>query len=330
MGACWSQDRWEALERATTCAARASEPGSSQWQAVVRSARLILKTYSTSFFLVTRFLPPAKRKQVEVIYAAVRYPDEVVDTFPLSSESQNALLDRWGQDYEHSLRCASLKESLEAGQNCFIAAFADVVRRHSIPHEYYRAFLDAMRLDASPRPYLELDDLIESYVYGSAIVVGYFLAYVYGASQPAEFPRALRASRDLGIALQLTNFLRDVQEDHHRGRVYLPVDLLRAEGIVNFDPSDASAHSSLNRVLRRLSASAEAHYAASERDLDAFAPDCHVAIQSCINVYRELNARIGRSPAGFLHRESVPAADKFRVLPASKYWRLPLAYMGAL
>ncbi len=330
MNECWTQAQWRSFERRTAVAALASREASGTWDEVARAARSVLRTYSTSFFIVTRFLPIEKRKQVEVIYSAVRYPDEAVDTFPISSVEKREELHRWGNEYELGLRCDSLKEGLASGRNCFITAFTQVVRRNGIPPEYYRAFLQAMTLDIAPRTYADNADLIDSYIYGSAIVVGYFLAYVYGASAPSEFERALGASKHLGIALQLTNFLRDVLEDHRRGRIYLPMDLLRAEGIRDLDFADPSSHAPLNRVLRQLSATAESHYAEAERNLDAFAPDCRMAIQACVNVYRQLNLRIGRSPAGILHRESVPGKDKFRVLPASKYWRLPLAYMGAL
>lgn len=330
MSAVWGQDEWRTLERETARVALVAKSPGKAWVTVAQAARTVLRTYSTSFFIVTRFLPPAKRQQVEAIYAAVRYPDEIVDTFPLDPDARLRLLDGWAAEYETALGHVSLEESLRRGMNCFVAAFAHVVRSNAIPPEHYRAFLDAMRLDVTPRAFEDLQDLIDSYIYGSAIVVGYFLAYVYGASAPAEFDRAILASRDLGIALQLTNFLRDVREDYRRGRVYLPVDLLRAEGITHADPEDASTYPALNRVLRRLSAIAEEHYSAAERNVDAFAPDCRVAIQSCIDVYRQLNLRIGRNREGILHRESVPAAEKFRVLPASKYWRLPLAYMGAL
>ncbi|HXG66225.1 MAG TPA: squalene/phytoene synthase family protein, partial [Blastocatellia bacterium] len=86
-------------------------------------------------------------------------------------------------------------------------------------------------------------------------------------------------------------------------------------------------HAPLNRVLRRMAAIAEGYYARSSAGLDAFNPDCRTAIGACIDVYRQLNARIGRSPQGILHRESVPISDKFRALPASKYWVLPMAYL---
>ncbi|MGB8510424.1 MAG: hypothetical protein WCD76_18755, partial [Pyrinomonadaceae bacterium] len=61
--------------------------------------------------------------------------------------------------------------------------------------------------------------------------------------------------------------------------------------------------------------------------LDAFAPDCRLAISACIGVYRRLNERIGHSPDAVARRESVPPREKFNVLPPSKYWRVPLAYL---
>ena len=330
MNAPWNQEEWRGLQADTARAILAGGDRARQWRSVTRSARLVLRTYSTSFFLVTRFLPMAKRSQVEAVYAAVRYPDEIVDTFPIAPGERLRLLQRWENDYERGLEYESLEQAVAAGLDCFVAAFAQVVRERAIPVEYYRAFLEAMRLDVTPRLYLDLEDLIESYIYGSAIVVGYFLAYVYGASAADEFPRAIAASRSLGIALQLTNFLRDVREDQRRGRVYLPLDFLRAEGVAVSDFDDVSGYAAVNRVLQSLSRIAEEHYGAAELNLDAFAPDCRVAIQACIDVYRQLNLRIGRSPKGIQHRESVPASEKFRVLPASKYWRLPLAYLGAI
>lgn len=324
----WSETIWDRLEQRAHRLASAATSEAAAWEIIVRQARTVLRTYSTSFFIVTRFLPPAKRARVEAIYAAVRYPDEIVDTFPLAPEERVARLDRWAADYETALAARSIKEALRLNVPCFLASFTRVVREAGIPPEHYRSFLAAMHQDVRPRRYSTLDDLIESYVYGSAIVVGYFLTYVYGSSTKQDFERALASARHLGIALQLTNFLRDVAEDQRRGRLYLPLDLLRAEGIEAADATDPQQQAAFQRVLRRMTKIAEDHYARARADLDAFAPDSQTAIHACINVYRQLNQRIAASPHGLQHRESVPVSQKFKVLPASKYWRLPLAYLS--
>jgi 15-cis-phytoene synthase len=322
----WSPAAWDALDSATAQEAlRADESGA--WRVVTRQARYVLRTYSTSFFIVTRFLPPAKRAQVEAIYAAVRYPDEIVDSFPWTQEMRMARLDGWRLAYERSLELTTLHECLEKKIPPFVAAFSRVVRTNHIPPEHYLAFLDAMRLDAEPRRFVDLKDLIDSYIYGSAIVVGYFLTYVYGSARPDDFDRALRSARNLGIALQLTNFLRDVAEDQRRGRQYIPEDMLRKHCLHEVDVHDSARRYALCEVLAELRGITESYYAAAAADIDAFAEDSRVAIRACIDVYRELNNRIGTSADGVAARESVPLSTKFRVLPASKYWRLPLAYL---
>jgi phytoene synthase len=323
----WTLAEWQQLDRETRRLALEATREEDAWRLVAARARTVLKTYSTSFFIVTRFLPPPKRVRVEAIYAAVRYPDEIVDSFPLPVEERSSLLDEWAQGYEQALEAQSFRGALREGVPVFVAAFAEVVREAGIPHEHYRAFLEAMRLDLHPRPFTHLEDLIDAYIYGSAIVVGYFLTYVYGAQTPEDFPRALQSARDLGIALQLTNFLRDVAEDQRRGRVYLPQDLLREEGIERLDTSDPTQLAALNRVLTRLTKWTDDYYDRSQANLDAFQPDSRVAIRACIDVYRQLNRQIAASPRGILHRESVPLREKFRVLPMSKYWRLPWAFL---
>lgn len=318
--------QWAGLDERTRARALAAVSEDGAWRVLAREARGVMRAYTTSFFIVSRFLPARKRAEVEVVYAAVRFPDEVVDTFPLSGPERRRLLDRWRADYEVGLRCHTLAEALRGDVPCFLAAFTKVVRERGIPAEHYRAFLDAMRRDTDPRPFESLEDLIENYVYGSAVVVGYFLTHVYGSRSASEFGRALSSARSLGIALQLTNFLRDVAEDQRRGRVYLPRDMLREVGIDELNAFDEGQQSALGAVLRRLALVAADFYADAQANLDAFSPDCRLAIHSCIKVYGRLNERIAQSSRGIGHRESVPLREKFRVLPASKYWRIPLAY----
>ena len=293
-------------------------------QAIVSHGRDVLKNYSTSFFIVTRFLPPEKRAQVDMLYAAVRYPDEIVDTFQLSSIQREQKLKDWRAWFEHASSVGTIHEALLDGTPVILAGFAQVMRETDIPAEYYHAFLDAMQEDVRPRDYETLKDLTDNYIYGSAIVVGYFLAYIYGAT---DFDRAMEASRRLGIALQLTNFLRDVSEDRSRGRLYLPVDMLRSRGVERRDFSTPAALDALGEVVAELASSAQEDYDFARENLDAFNADCRVAIEACIRVYGELNDRVAEA-FSLQRRESVPLPRKFSVLPASKYWRLPMAYLG--
>jgi phytoene synthase len=286
-----------------------------------------MRAFTTGFFIVSRFLPRAKRDRVEVIYSTVRYPDEIVDNFPVEAGEQLSLLDAWAAAYETALEQDGVRAAMRAGVPAYLAGFAQVVREAHIPPEHYRSFLGAMRLDAEPRPFLTLDDLINDYIYGSAIVVGYFLTHVYGSRTAKELPEALASARALGIGLQLTNFLRDVGEDYRRGRWYLPLDRLRAEGLESPDVHDSEQRAALGRVVRGMAETAETYYREARSLLDAFAPDCRIAIRACIDVYGMLNERILKSDDVLGRRESVPLLEKLRPLPASKYWRIPAAYL---
>jgi len=148
----WDRSRWERLNQrlSRTLGQARTEP--QAWRAIVRQARRVLRTYSSSFFLVTRFLPPAKRAEVEVIYASVRYPDEVVDTFPISPGEKLTLLNHWELSYRYAVSQEGLRSRVRAGIPWILAGFAEVVRRRRIPHQDYLAFLNAMRPWRRARP----------------------------------------------------------------------------------------------------------------------------------------------------------------------------------
>jgi phytoene synthase len=322
----WTLQEWSALEGRTRSRALAAGSEHDAWRTLTTAARRVMRTYTTSFFIVSRFLPRGKREEVEAIYAAVRFPDEIVDTFALPNNERRDLLERWQRDYEQALICRTLKEALNEGVSCFLAAFTKVVREREIPNEYYRSFLKAMQRDINSTSYASLDELIEDYIYGSAIVVGYFLTHVYGSRTEADFKRAMASARSLAIALQLTNFLRDVSEDQRRGRVYLPLDLLREAGLDDLDVNDSRQHRAFATVVHSVAEVAQGFYALALKDVDAFNTDSQLAIHACIKVYGRLNEQILRNERSVNVRVSVPLREKFQVLPPSKYWRIPLAY----
>jgi 15-cis-phytoene synthase len=320
----WPPEFWAAFREATVRNLRGATPNAAR-RRLVRRSRVIMHAFTTSFYVASRFLPRRARHDVELIYAAVRYPDEVVDSFDWPTDRKQDHLAAWRADYERALACPTLSDAVAAGIPPWLAGFADVARRAAIPPQHYRDFIAAMEIDLHPPRYETMDDLIARYVHGSAIVVGYFLAHCYGPAAPADLPRALDSARELGIALQLTNFARDVEEDARRGRLYLPRDAVAAAGGDPEHPFHPDSRAALTRAAQRMARDADARYTRAERELDAFAADCRCAIRACIRVYRLLNNRIlepGWTPD---QRASVPTMDKLRALPASKYWRLPLA-----
>ena len=328
MARSWTPEQWTQFEDALRRELLAADSDTGARKRTARAALRVIARYSTSFYIVSRFLPPHKRERVDVIYASVRYPDEVVDTFVIPDEERLRRLDAWAEHYEIALGERDLRRAVAVGVPPILAAFASVVREAGIPPEHYRAFLRAMRMDVMPRPFETIEDLIESYIYGSAIVVGYFLTHVYGPAGPELMPEALACARDLGIALQITNFIRDVKEDRRRGRVYLPQDLLRSAGADMDQIDDPSNRRRVIGVIRQAGAFAEDAYRRAGEKLNVFAPDCRVAIKACVDVYGKLNRQIIASDDCVTRRESISSWEKFMALPARKYWHLPLYAIG--
>lgn len=323
----WTPNEWGNFEESYLNDLKSSSGNSLN--VAVKFSRKVLKTHSTSFFIVTRFLPKFMRDEVELVYGSVRFPDEIVDSFDIKNDEKKVLLSNWRNKYRLALESGSFEDSINKDVPILLAGFTEVVKKYSIPSSYYESFLDAMELDVEPRNFENTDDLIDNYVYGSAIVVGYFLAYVYGSSQNDNFKETLKSSKELGIALQLTNFIRDINEDLKRGRIYIPKTILKNNGIElkNYANNVNQNTTSINSARMELASIANKYYKESEKGIESFSPDSRVAIKACIELYGKLNERIISRGNDIKVRESLSWSEKLGALPSSKYWKLPMAYL---
>ena len=323
----WTPSEWGNFEESYLNDLKSSSDTSID--VAVKFSRKVLKTHSTSFFIVTRFLPKFMRGEVELVYGSVRFPDEIVDSFDIKNDEKKALLSNWRNKYRLALESGSFEDSINKDVPILLAGFTEVVKKYSIPPSYYESFLDAMELDVEPRDFEDTDDLIDNYVYGSAIVVGYFLAYVYGSSQNDNFEDTLKSSKELGIALQLTNFIRDINEDLKRGRVYIPKTILNNNGIdlKNYGNNVNQNTSSINAARMELASIANKYYKESEKGIESFSSESRIAIKACIELYGKLNDRIISRGNDIKTRESLSWSEKLGALPSSKYWKLPIAYL---
>ena len=323
----WTPNEWGNFEESYLNDLKSSS--GTSLDVAVKFSRKVLKTHSTSFFIVTRFLPKFMRDEVELVYGSVRFPDEIVDSFDIKNDEKKELLSNWRNKYRLALESGSFEDSINKDVPILLAGFTEVVKKYSIPSSYYESFLDAMELDVEPRDFEDTDDLINNYVYGSAIVVGYFLAYVYGSSQIDNFEETLKSSKELGIALQLTNFIRDINEDLKRGRVYIPKTILNNNGIdlENYGNNVNQNTSSINAARMELASIANKYYKESEKGIESFSPESRIAIKACIELYGKLNDRIISRGNDIKTRESLSWSEKLGALPSSKYWKLPIAYL---
>ena len=177
--------------------------------------------HGKTYFLATLLLPKAKRPFVHALYGFARYADEIVDDLAseLSIEEKAEALSNWGNGV-----LADLKKGIS--DDHVGRALIDTVKRFDIPHEHFEAFLHSMTMDLTVQEYETYEDLLE-YVYGSAAVIGLEMVPILGPLHNDAF----EAAKKLGIAFQLANFIRDVDEDLDRGRVYLPIKELAQFGV---------------------------------------------------------------------------------------------------
>ena len=177
--------------------------------------------HGKTYYLATLLLPKAKRPFVHALYGFARYADEIVDDLAseLSIEEKSEALSNWGNGVLADLKKGTSEDHVGR-------ALIDTVKRFDIPYEHFEAFLHSMTMDLTVQEYETYEDLLE-YVYGSAAVIGLEMVPILGPLHNDAF----EAAKKLGIAFQLANFIRDVDEDLDRGRVYLPIKELAQFGV---------------------------------------------------------------------------------------------------
>lgn len=174
----------------------------------------ITAEHSRSFHMASQLLPVDKRHAVRALYAFCRTSDDIVDR---PSGDAEAMLAAWR---ERVLMPHPPEDDLVA------VAWADTLSRYHIPHRYVEQLIGGVARDLLQKRYETFDDLA-AYSYGVASTVGLMSMHITGFSGPEAIPYAIK----LGVALQVTNVLRDVGEDYRNGRVYLPQEDLRRFGI---------------------------------------------------------------------------------------------------
>ncbi len=189
--------------------------------------RALNKRHGTTYYWSTFALPRVKRHHVHALYGFCRYADDIVDDLGPApvAERERALTD-FGDRFFADLAVGGSDDPV-------LKAVVHTVQAFGIDPDCFRRFLRSMAMDLTVDRYPTYADL-QRYMDGSAAVIGEMMLPILEPSDPAV---ARQPARDLGDGFQLTNFLRDVDEDLDRGRVYLPW-----EDVERFDAVDALEH----------------------------------------------------------------------------------------
>jgi phytoene synthase len=287
----------------------------------------VQRAYGVSYYFATRFFPPETRRAVYALYGFVRYPDQWVDCpgeallygslVPCADEGQEvrAKLDSYERDFIRA-GCG------ECAGSPPLRAFADVVRRYKIPLRYPLEFLDAMRMDLERTRYADFEQL-QTYTWGSASVVGVMMCYILGATSP----EALHYAATMGLAMQMTNFLRDVGEDWQRGRVYLPLDELRRHGVGEDHLAQGIVDERWIALIQFQIERCRSLYAQAERGIALLPREAQFPVLLGGRLYaRILNAIERNGYDVFRYRARTTYAEKVAIAASTYYeWRRGLA-----
>ncbi|MEZ4403491.1 MAG: phytoene/squalene synthase family protein [Kofleriaceae bacterium] len=272
------------------------------------ACRQVIARHSRSFALASTLLAPAARDHAAALYAWCRGADDAIDLAAAGAQAAALTAERGELD-----RIYAGTPSTLAGR-----AFAAVVRERAIPRAYPAALLDGMAMDVEATRYQTHGQLF-AYCYRVASVVGLMMCHVLGVRDDA----ALAPAAHLGVAMQLTNIVRDVGEDWRLGRLYLPDELLARHGLGGLAdqldaPLPSAAHAGLHAAQLDLLALADRYYRSAARGYPALPARASAAIRTAARVYRAIGAQVRRlGPAALTERAVVGGGRKAGHVAAS-------------
>ena len=250
-----------------------------------RYCRRLNAQHGRTYFLATRLLTPSQRPAVHALYGFARYADDILDDLTSDADA--------GQRAARLELLASRFVKGDAASEPVLPAVLDTARTYRIPLNLFDEFLASMRMDLTVTDYPDRPAL-NRYMRGSAEVIGLQMLPILGTVGPLR--DAEPCAEALGRAFQLTNFLRDINEDLDRNRVYLPADELAAFGV------DRELlmwchdnHRTASRVRQALAAQHEvtrAIYREAQKGIALLAPQSRPCVTAAFTLYSEILDRI--------------------------------------
>lgn len=274
------------------------------YRAAFEHARLVTAHYSKSFYISARMLPQEKRWATYALYGFCRYTDNLIDN--PRQRSLEDLMDEVDFMKREIVRAYRSGES----EHPVLQPYIVVAKKYGIPQDYPLELLKGVQMDLQKNRYQSFDELY-LFAYRVAGVVGLMMTHVLGFKDPAAFKYAEK----LGVAMQLTNILRDVQEDKNMDRIYLPQEDLRRFGVSEDDIFAERMHINMHRLMRFQIKRAHRFYDQAERGIAMLNRKSQFAIYASSKIYRGILRKIeAREMNPFIGRVFVSQTKKAGIL----------------
>jgi len=250
-----------------------------------RYCRRLNAEHGRTYFLATRLLTPAQRPAVHALYGFARYADDILDDL----QSDAGVADRAARLERLAAKFFDGDEASEP----VLPAVLHTARTYRIPLSLFEEFLAAMRMDLTVTDYPDRAAL-NRYMRGSAEVIGLQMLPILGTVGPLD--DAKPTAEALGRAFQLTNFLRDINEDLQRNRIYLPADELAAFGVdrdlLTWCQRNARTDPRVRQALAAQHAITRAIYREAHKGIALLAPQSRPCVSTAFTLYAEILDRI--------------------------------------
>ena len=271
--------------------------------------RELHRRHGRTYYLATRLLPAWKRRHVHALYGFARYADEIVDAMDGAGPRQRAArLRTWGDRFLAGLSGVRVEDPI-------LPAVLHTLEVFQLDRGDFAAFLRSMAMDLTVATYPTYADLL-GYMEGSAAVIGTMMLPILGTGDPAA---AREPARQLGLAFQLTNFIRDVTEDLGRGRIYLPLADLARFGVRPADLRTGAPVEPIRALVAFEVARARKHYARAAPGIPLLAPGSQPCIRAAYHLY-----------GGILDEIVASGYDVFSRRAAVSNWRRFAVAAGSL
>jgi len=288
-----------------------SELSDAELRMAYSHCRAITRTHAKTFYMATRFLPYHKQRSIFAIYGLCRYLDDLVD------EAEDLIYQKKISKIEVFDRLESFKNKLVntykgvEHDDPILVAFADVLNRYNISIDLPLMLLDGVSSDLTKNRYETFEELYD-YSYKVASVVGLMTSEIFGYKSKKALDHAI----DLGIAMQLTNILRDIGEDLRRNRIYLPMEDLNRFNITESDLFNYDRSEKFIEMMKFQIHRAESFYESADLGIPMLSKDSRLPVMLAKENYSRILSKIEENEFQvFQLRAYLNATEKFAILP---------------
>ncbi len=277
--------------------------------AAYEACQQITKHAAKNFYYGFISLPEPKRHAIYAAYAFSRQCDDAVDSQTSKEEKLQAL---------EAARRRLYQCYAGVPTDAVTVALHDAVTHYAIPITYFEALLEGMAMDIEISRYKTFSEL-RAYCYRAASVIGLICIEIFGYRQP----QAKTFAVDLGLAMQLTNILRDIKEDAERGRIYLPQQELHDFGVSEDDLLAGRLSDSFRTLMRYQVRRARKYFASGIRLLPLLPPRSRMCTAVLQGIYSEILNRIEEASYDvFSKRIGLSALEKTQLTAWLWFWSL--------